>query len=409
MRPSDKWHKKPAKGRKRKTDTDLAGPQEPQSDFPQSDFYCDPQTDAVEPEEQKGQSIRGCSTEIPEAPLPANHPRASSEQPSQKSSHALSQWVNTDLDAALQRAIQSSPAGRSFQGTQESPIDLSAEDLTPKPVRRTLFPSPQKEGYQHPKCLDDTALPGSKAQSSTIIEAAFVVDPFPQDKENMPPPADTDDDLAHLFECSPGIFRTPGHKSTPNKHVAQKTPRIGSGNFEDLLKTPTPNRSSLKTLSSNARQAFTPRTCTNNSNSNAFLPTFTSAEKVNLNLGMSPRTPGRFIPLSSPSRANRGEMTPFTRQLTQLLGENGNSGAGGNASGNSVFGSPGRSVGFDFADLSSFMSPGRGLDFDKMEFNMDDFEGIDFSALPANAEQEAGAAGPVATGTAGSSAGQASQ
>ena len=377
MRPSDKWNKKPGKGKKRKTDVDPAGPSEPQSDF-----FC--HTDAAqqdEPEhtvEHTTENVHGGSPEVPEAPLPQSHARANSEQPSKKSSTTKTLWANTDLDAALHRAIQSSPAGRSFVGTQESPIDLSVEELSPRPTRRLLFPSPRntKEGH---KTLDDTALPGSKAQSSTIIETAFVEDPrlldlVAADKENMPPPhtaQEEADDLAHLFECSPGIFRTPGRiRGSPS---LRKTPRIGSGGFEDLLRTPTPNRSSLKTLSSNARTAFTPRTCSNNSvNAGAFLPTFTSAEKQNMGLGVAPLTPSRFVHLSSPSRSalSRGEMTPFTRQLTQLLAEGQNNGSPGRA---------GHMSAFDFADMG-FGSPGKMLDFDRMEFSVHDFETMDFGA-----------------------------
>lgn len=368
MRPPDKWTKKPAKGRKRKTDADPNGHSEPQSDFfgdyPSTLSNCAPET-----EDQTILSIRGGSPDLPEAPSPVKQ-RATSEQPSHKPSAMQSQWSNVDLDAALHRAIQSSPAGRSvLGGSQASPIDLAADDLTPQPTRRLLFPSPRsnREGHDHHKTLDNASIPGSKPQSTTIIETAFVEDPrlAGSDKENMAPTVDDDDDLAHLFECSPSIFRTPARKTSPTK----KTPRMGSGasTFEDLLKTPTPNRSSLKTFSSNARQAFTPRTCTNNAVSSAstFLPTFSPSEKQNL----CPTTPSRVANLSSPGRSgNRGEMTPFTRHLTQLLA------AGSNEA------SPSRN--FDFGDLSAFgMSPGnRGtmVDFDKMEFSIQDFEGIDF-------------------------------
>lgn len=380
MRPADKWNKKPAQARKRKTKTeaDPAGPSEaqsdfPQSDYPQSDFYCD--QPSVEP---ISQNTRGDSTEPSEAPITANHARANSEQPSQKPSETRNQWMNTDLDAALNRAIQSSPGGRNIMGTQESPIDLAADDLSPQPTRRLLFPSPRnnRETQSNHKTLDNAALPGSKPQSTTIIETAFVEDPSlgGPDKENMAPMGD--EDLAHLFECSPGIFHTPARKA----NSPRKTPRIGSGSntFEDLLKTPTPNRSSLKTLSSNARHAFTPRTCGNNATSgiSAFLPTFSPAEKQNL----CPLTPSRFANLSSPggTSLNRGEMTPFTRQLTQLLSTAGNGT------------SPGRP--FDFGDMSAFgMSPGgRGaIDFDKMEFSVHDFESMDFGD-PTKVDDDAG-------------------
>lgn len=374
MRPQDKWQKKTSKRSKRKTENDPAGPSEPQSDFfadQPSALYADP---PIQPKDQSVFERCQPAAQIHAAAIvPSRHPRANSEQPEKSRSDGLGQWSNAALDAALHRAIQSSPAARNFVGTEQSPIDLSADELTPQPTRRLLFPSPRRAGQV--KSLDDIALPGSKPQSTTIIEAAFVQEPM-LDKENMPPSLPEDDDLSHLFECSPGIFKTPARKITPTK----RTPRIGSGSFDDLLKTPTPNRSSLKTLSSNARQAFTPRTIANNSS--AFLPTFTSAEKQNMGLGL-PTTPSRYANLSSPSRASKGELTPFTRHLTQLLSETN----GGN--GNTIFSSPGRVTAFDFSELPTFMTPGgtnmgMGIDFDKMEFDVADFATVGDVVAPEN-------------------------
>lgn len=70
--------------------------------------------------------------------LPAyKRPRARSVQlsPSHKMSGSMNKAAAT---AALQRAIQSSPAR--LGATQEAPILVA--DLTPKPTRRILFPSP---------------------------------------------------------------------------------------------------------------------------------------------------------------------------------------------------------------------------------------------------------------------------
>jgi hypothetical protein len=52
--------------------------------------------------------------------------------------------VNAAAEAALERAIQSSPAG--FRRNQELSADVDDPDLTPKPTRRLLFPSPRKSG-----------------------------------------------------------------------------------------------------------------------------------------------------------------------------------------------------------------------------------------------------------------------
>ncbi|GAB7347231.1 hypothetical protein MBLNU459_g3332t2 [Dothideomycetes sp. NU459] len=338
MRPPEKWIKKQANGRRKqqRKANPPAGPSEPQSDYfldQPSAFY----TDAVQPEEDNAQTSREPSGEANVAPMPfLKRARASSVQPQQKRAEK-GDWTGADLDAALNRAIQSSPAR--FLGTQESPIDLDT-DLTPKPTRRLLFPSPRKSGEM--KSLDDAALPGSKPVQSSIIELAFVEDPY-LDKENCPPPINADDDLAHLFGCSPKVFKTP-FKTPP------KGPHL---NMDTLLQTPTPARSSIRM---SARQTRTP-----SGNQSTFLPTFTSSETK----ALFPVTPSRYANLSSPSRA---QMTPFTRHLSQLLSD---------ANCAAPFSSPGRP--FDFSDLPTFMTPGRNLDF-----SLDDFDMINVD-LPVNA------------------------
>ncbi|THX76276.1 hypothetical protein D6C89_06920 [Aureobasidium pullulans] len=341
MRPADKWVKKQAVSRKKQQRKAMppAGPSEPQSDY----FVDQPSalyTDAVQPEDDNDNDNDNDSRSSEErtseetAP-PANRPRASSMQPQPKHDENEKQWTGPELDAALHRAIQSSPAR--FVGSQESPIEVEAE-LTPRPTRRLLFPSPRERNGQM-KTLDDLALPGAKPQSSTIIEMAFVEEP---NKENCPP-RDEDDDLAHLFECSPNVFKTP--RKTPEKNAIHHQ--------DTLLKTPTPSRSSLRTVARNTR---TP----SGNQGSTFLPTFSSAEAKNL----FPTTPSRWANLSSPSR---NQMTPFTRQLTQLLSD---------AHHEAPFLSPGRQ--FEFSDaMPTFMTPGRSLDF-----NFDDFDmmNVDISA-----------------------------
>jgi hypothetical protein len=327
MRPSDKWVKKQtikSKKQQRKA-MPPAGPSEPQSDY----FVDQPSalyTDAVQPEDDSNSrsSEERTSEEIIQ---PVTRPRASSVQPQPKRSESEKQWTGPELDAALHRAIQSSPAR--FVGSQESPIEVEAEE-TPRPTRRLLFPSPRERNGQM-KTLDDLALPGSKPPSSTIIEMAFVEEP---NKENCPPKDQENDDLAHLFECSPNVFKTP-----------RKTPEQNATCQDTLLKTPTPSRSSLRTVARNTR---TP----SGNQGSTFLPTFSSAEAKNL----FPTTPSRWANLSSPSR---DQMTPFTRQLTQLLSD---------AHHEVPFLSPGRQ--FEFSDaMPTFMTPGRSLDF-----NFDDFD-----------------------------------
>lgn len=336
MRPPEKWIKKQAAARKKQQRKAMppAGPSEPQSDY----FVDQPSalyTDAVQPEDDNNRSSEERSGE--EIVQAVNRPRANSMQLQPKRNENDKQWTSAELDAALHRAIQSSPAR--FVGSQESPVEVDA-DPTPRPTRRLLFPSPRGNGQM--KTLDDMALPGAKPPSNTIIELAFVEEP---DKENRPP-QNEDDDLARLFECSPNVFKTP-----------RKTPEKTDPQAETLLKTPTPSRSSLRTVARNTR---TP----SGNQGSTFLPTFSSAEAKNL----FPTTPSRWANLSSPSK---NQMTPFTRQLTQLLSD---------AHHDIPFTSPGRQ--FDFSDaMPTFMTPGRSLDF-----NFDDFDimNVDVSTLTSN-------------------------
>jgi hypothetical protein len=170
---------------------------------------------------------------LPESRTPSVQPDPTAMPPPQitQDSSAPSQWNDADAAAALQRAIQPSPS--KAIGSKESPINLD-EGLTPKPVRRTLFPSPRKEGEfkslggdQYPevdKGKPDENSSTEKAQSPSSEDEADQLD-----KENCPPPIDENDDLAHLFDfsntpnTSPNnaptlpFLRTPLSKSRPSR------------------------------------------------------------------------------------------------------------------------------------------------------------------------------------------------
>jgi hypothetical protein len=207
--------------------------------------------------------------------------RASSFQVDSKPT--MPQMNDSSAVAALQRAIQSSPAG--MRGDRNSPIEVEP-DLTPKPTRRLLFPSPRRAGEM--KSLgDDRSLTSSPSKPPTKQSAELDVQ-LPElsfeeiDKENCPPPADYDgDDLRHLFE----------------EHISPKTTPTKGGHLQDLLKTPTPG--------SRKRSALTPKRGPEN------------------NVEASITTPSRNI--LTPSRHNRGTTmapeTPFTKQLNALMSE----------------------------------------------------------------------------------------
>lgn len=199
-----------------------------------------------------------------------NRQRALSEQGNGNSKEDMSAAV------ALQRAIQSSPAR--FIGTQHVPIDV--EDLTPKPTRRVLFPSPEQTGGQKSLSENGSNSGGrSHEVSQQAIDPALQGDDSQADKENRPPPPDADESLDHLFEDVHPTTPTPSRKRTPEFF---QTPR----------KLATPERNLPKTgdFFSSAAKAF-----------------------------LLPTTPKRTP--TKPSSQPLGEMTPFTVHLNQLLSD----------------------------------------------------------------------------------------
>lgn len=271
--------------------------------------------------------------------------------------------------AAFKRAIESSPAG--VRGSKASPINID-HDLTPKPTRRLLFPSPRKHGqrksltqppapvatpmYIHdddapkkPRCQRckelkrgcDRERPCGRCANAGIghdgcipcetkktnwfeqpVVKPVVIEQENPDKENCPPPPTIEtDELAHLFEESRCL------KTTPKKDQIS----------EDLLKTPTPG--------TRQRSALTPRRGATN--------------------GEAPTTPSRN---ALTPRGNRAATvapdTPFTRQLNALLSDH-------------PISSP--SQAFDFSSFPTFTTPGRsGADFS--ELLPDDFLSSDMPA-----------------------------
>jgi hypothetical protein len=230
--------------------------------------------------------------------------------------HSLQPMDDATAQAALLRAIQSSPVG--FRGSQASPIDVNA-DLTPRPTRRLLFPSPRKAGET--KSLSGSQLDGSQASLSPRSKLLPVISEVEVDKENLPPTDGQDDDLAHLFE--------------DNAH-AHKTPPSKGALFQDLLKTPTPG--------SRRRVPLTPKRGTSDS---------------------SLKTPSRNI-LTTPRSQRAATIapeTPFTRQLNALMSD-------------CPLSSPSQAI--DFSAFPTFNTPGRvNQSYQFCDFMNDDFMSSD--------------------------------
>ena len=380
MRPPEKWGKRSGTRRPRK-------PKTADGDVGMSTDGIEPQseaffTDQVMPDDAgedgdvdgEGQ-VDGADekeTDLPQMPPPSNRPRANSMSTGElRRGGSQPQWNASQLDAALAREVQSSPAR--LQGSQQSPIEVA--DLTPKPTRRLLFPSPRREGEV--RSLDDNAQVSLKAMPpySTPgkvlkdgVEISFdqtdasIFEAFTFDKENLAPGMfDTeigDEDLARLFENgSPTtLFKTPFKtpRKSPRLNGSRTTPR-SLRQLSHLLKTPTPGRSSKrKPLTPNANAA-------NGADLNAgpINDFMTSPSSARYFLRSTPsrvsrtNTPGRQ---NLPGSSNNG-ISPFSRHLAQMLSDHAN----GDASSQQFTSSPSRGMAaaFDFSDLPTFTTPGR--------------------------------------------------
>ncbi|KAF1927659.1 uncharacterized protein M421DRAFT_421498 [Didymella exigua CBS 183.55] len=151
-RPQHMWDKsskgaKAAKNRKRQPST------RSKSMCQGGDIASDavvPPSDAVGPESQVEKDM----------PPPSTAPRASSIAANDHIQNRDEVHTNVEAEAALQRAIQSSPAG--FRRTKDSSVDVD-HDLTPRPTRRLLFPSPRKNGAAKSLELSEANSPTNEA------------------------------------------------------------------------------------------------------------------------------------------------------------------------------------------------------------------------------------------------------
>ncbi|KAL8795129.1 MAG: hypothetical protein Q9195_002426 [Heterodermia aff. obscurata] len=122
---------------------------------------------------------------------------------------------------ALQRAIQSSPAR--VVGTQNAPIDV--EQLTPKPTRRLLFPSPRPTPEITESAPDILSSASASNDANPHSQHGTVSNNQDQNnKENRPPP--TEDEGLNPRPTTPTptntshgsvTFKTPKTTSTPHR------------------------------------------------------------------------------------------------------------------------------------------------------------------------------------------------
>ncbi|KAI9678676.1 MAG: hypothetical protein M1817_005733 [Caeruleum heppii] len=141
------------------------------------------------------------------APAVRSRARASSMQPRKASGQVRGGLSSAEAAAALQRAIQSSPAR--LVGTAHSPIDV--DDLGS--TKRVLFPSPKK-GLTTPAAVAiPTAADWAEAANGKGYTAALE-DVDTNDKENQPP---ADDEMTRLFEEDGERPTTPSRLSTVDR------------------------------------------------------------------------------------------------------------------------------------------------------------------------------------------------
>ncbi|KAF2723606.1 hypothetical protein K431DRAFT_242424 [Polychaeton citri CBS 116435] len=294
-------------------------------------------------------------------------------------------------DFALGPAAQSSPVR--FNGSKDSPIEV--EDLTPKPTRRQLFPSPRKDGEF--KSLGNSLSlsskrksPASRSLSSPTKRhapchsgGADVFDVFVNaaERENVPPGTDRDDELAHLFEASPeDVFKTPAKQRTPTK-TGSGSGRSPRSQELELLETPTPaSRRQRKPLTPNINSANSANnhesTAVNASNDWLTSPSSSRYFLRSTPTRLGQTTPGGRLNQVDSQRGSRRRntgafgsdasdgihSTPFSKHISQLLERDTNLDS-------NKFSSPSRM--FDFGnDFPSFTTPGReirGLDWDAVE------------------------------------------
>ena len=320
MRPKEFWEKPQNGGDGKRRRTTNGRKQGPDSGSASTSNYASDGTtlysDASSPANDTGQTET--MEEEPRLPV-LKHRRSLSDQHVSPQSKAKVLNEKSAL-AALQRAIRSSP--HKFMGTEQIPIEI--EDLTPKPTRRILFPSPSKshEAGSRPGSTVGSERRGSKQDDCYNRPARGDAH---ADKENRPPQEEGNQER---------------YEEDPFSNARSRTPSFSSSIRPTAFKTPIRSPGRL-------------------------LPTtgdfFSSAAKALLR---PPTTPKR-----TPTRDTQplGELTPFTAHLNQLLSETNN-------------GSP-RSQSFDFPSLPSLRNtPGRitrTMDFDFSQFDSQDLVSTD--------------------------------
>lgn len=261
MRPENKWNKTKDK-RKRKSRARgvlpplgaatrsqrkaQMAPKRTESSPAPTDASSPADGDSVTPEKRNGDDAENDDASQP----PSKKRRANSMEPRKSTDTAQSRWEGNNANEALRRAIQSSPARNAASRNEHS----AEANLTPKPVNRLLFPTPNKSAM---KSIGDSVVntirQSPRSTSTRSPETAL-------GKENLPPGSPRNDNLDHLFNddgthagLEPPSSPTPKRRVAPPGLAATARP----SNLASISTSPAERESGL-TFQSEADQPTSP-------------------------------------------------------------------------------------------------------------------------------------------------------
>jgi hypothetical protein len=236
MRPENKWNKQPAKDKRKRSARSRKGPlsggavvatrsrSKAQVGLPpgSSPAHTDTSSPAGENGSPPGDDgvtpiidneNQGDNENEGDEQQPAKRARASSAEPTRTTDATQSRWGDSAAMEALKRAIQSSPA----RNLDSRVLKLNGESLTPKPVRRALFPNAQDTPL---KTLGESLM-NSPRRSPRVASRGS--EKTVADKENASSAADRN--LDDLFN-SPSFDFTIPTTPTPKRRTPRSDRRL---------------------------------------------------------------------------------------------------------------------------------------------------------------------------------------
>ncbi|KAJ5101859.1 hypothetical protein NUU61_004081 [Penicillium alfredii] len=218
MRPESRWIKSSENKKKRPSGSRKGGPlsnpcpatrtrSKAAPTKPQASSPAPTEASSVPAEDIDHENDQDDDTEAP----PSKRRRANSTEPPRSTEIAENRWEEQDAVEALRRAVQSSPA-RNVESRTAPTTGGDTDSLTPKPVRRLLFPGVQNE--EPLKELSTSSVNSCSPRRSPRIASQ---DKRGQEKENQAPTPQ--DDLDGLFESPSVDFELPVSPTPRRRHL----------------------------------------------------------------------------------------------------------------------------------------------------------------------------------------------